>query len=68
MSNHQSFFYLFCLSHHSCNRAALSLYRDTLGFTIYETDYKYYADGEDAFAMRRPLDEFMRRFEVRALS
>ncbi|TPX39613.1 hypothetical protein SeMB42_g06305 [Synchytrium endobioticum] len=35
------------------NRAALQLYRDTLGFTVHEVEKKYYADGEDAYAMRR---------------
>ncbi|KAI0033339.1 acyl-CoA N-acyltransferase [Vararia minispora EC-137] len=34
------------------NRAALSLYRDTLGFTVRDIEKKYYADGEDAYAMR----------------
>ncbi|KAG8218649.1 hypothetical protein J3R82DRAFT_4314 [Butyriboletus roseoflavus] len=33
------------------NRAALSLYRDTLGFTVKAIEEKYYADGEDAYAM-----------------
>jgi peptide alpha-N-acetyltransferase len=37
------------------NRAALSLYRDTLKFEIYNTEKKYYADGENAFAMRKYL-------------
>ncbi|KAF8663457.1 hypothetical protein AX16_001027 [Volvariella volvacea WC 439] len=37
------------------NRAALSLYRDTLGFTVKEIEKKYYADGEDAYAMRLSL-------------
>eukprot|EP00123_Amoebidium_parasiticum_P001033 comp12010_c0_seq1/m.6703 comp12010_c0_seq1/g.6703 ORF comp12010_c0_seq1/g.6703 comp12010_c0_seq1/m.6703 type:complete len:166 (-) comp12010_c0_seq1:71-568(-) len=40
------------------NRAALHLYRDTLGFNVSEVEAKYYADGEDAYAMRKPLDEF----------
>ncbi|KAI0730561.1 acyl-CoA N-acyltransferase [Earliella scabrosa] len=35
------------------NRAALSLYKDTLGFRIQETEKSYYADGEDAYVMRR---------------
>ncbi|TCD70411.1 N-terminal acetyltransferase A complex catalytic subunit ard1 [Steccherinum ochraceum] len=30
------------------NRAALSLYKDTLGFTVKDIEKKYYADGEDA--------------------
>ena len=40
------------------NRAALGLYRDVLKFEVYDTEAKYYADGEDAFAMRRALDKF----------
>merc|ERR1712121_263176 len=40
------------------NRAALSLYTHTLKFTISEIEPKYYADGEDAYAMRRNLKEF----------
>lgn len=56
------------------NRAALSLYRDTLKFayaiisnvgihlifilySTHEVEEKYYADGEDAFAMRKQLKE-----------
>ncbi|KAI6028870.1 silencing group B protein, partial [Pisolithus orientalis] len=34
------------------NRAALALYRDVLGYTIYRVERKYYADSEDAFTMR----------------
>ncbi|GAA97536.1 uncharacterized protein L969DRAFT_91448 [Mixia osmundae IAM 14324] len=37
------------------NRAALGLYRDTLGFTVHDIEKKYYADGEDAYAMRMDL-------------
>ncbi|PPQ65961.1 hypothetical protein CVT26_010723 [Gymnopilus dilepis] len=37
------------------NRAALSLYKDTLGFTVKEIEKGYYADGEDAYAMRLTL-------------
>lgn len=37
------------------NLAALSLYRDTLGFTIGDVEKKYYADGEDAYAMSMQL-------------
>ncbi|OQR77363.1 N-alpha-acetyltransferase 10-like [Tropilaelaps mercedesae] len=40
------------------NRAALHLYQNTLGFAISDTEAKYYADGEDAFAMRRDLVKF----------
>ncbi|KAK0191144.1 probable N-terminal acetyltransferase complex subunit ARD1 [Armillaria ostoyae] len=37
------------------NRAALGLYRDTLGFTVKSIEHKYYADGEDAYAMQLSL-------------
>jgi len=37
------------------NRAALSLYQDTLKFEVDDIESKYYADGEDAFAMRLQL-------------
>jgi len=37
------------------NRAALGLYRDTLGFTDNGIEKKYYADGEDAYAMKLTL-------------
>ncbi|KAF1568314.1 UNVERIFIED_CONTAM: N-alpha-acetyltransferase daf-31, partial [Eudyptes robustus] len=37
------------------NRAALHLYRDVLKFDIMDVESKYYADGEDAYAMKRPL-------------
>ncbi|TFY74635.1 hypothetical protein EWM64_g9376 [Hericium alpestre] len=37
------------------NRAALGLYRDTLGFSVHDIEKKYYADGEDAYAMRLAL-------------
>ncbi|KAJ3010333.1 N-alpha-acetyltransferase 10 [Thoreauomyces humboldtii] len=37
------------------NRAALQLYRDTLKFTVNDIEKAYYADGEDAYAMRKQL-------------
>eukprot|EP00093_Oithona_nana_P008743 08743.XXX_144616_145273_1 [CDS] Oithona nana genome sequencing. len=37
------------------NRAALNLYKTALKFQISEIEPKYYADGEDAYAMRRNL-------------
>ena len=37
------------------NVAALHLYRDTLGFEVDKVESKYYADGEDAYAMRMDL-------------
>ena len=44
------------------NRAALHLYQNTLRFNIYEIEPKYYADGEDAYAMRRDLVEFIDKY------
>lgn len=40
------------------NRAALNLYQNTLKFEVYDVEPKYYADGEDAYAMKRPLVRF----------
>jgi len=37
------------------NRAALGLYKDALGFDVHDIEKKYYADGEDAYAMRLTL-------------
>ena len=37
------------------NVAALHLYRDTLGFEVDKIESKYYADGEDAYAMKMDL-------------
>ncbi|RDB22548.1 N-terminal acetyltransferase A complex catalytic subunit ard1 [Hypsizygus marmoreus] len=39
------------------NRAALGLYRDTLGFTLKDIEKNYYADGEDAYAMQLSLNQ-----------
>uniref|UniRef100_H3ABA0 N-terminal amino-acid N(alpha)-acetyltransferase NatA n=1 Tax=Latimeria chalumnae TaxID=7897 RepID=H3ABA0_LATCH len=51
------------------NRAALHLYSNTLNFQISEVEPKYYADGEDAYAMKRDLiqmaEELRRQTEVR---
>uniref|UniRef100_UPI00358E9CC9 N-alpha-acetyltransferase 10 n=1 Tax=Myxine glutinosa TaxID=7769 RepID=UPI00358E9CC9 len=51
------------------NRAALHLYSNTLKFQVSEVEPKYYADGEDAFAMKRDLaqmaDELRRQSEAR---
>lgn len=44
------------------NRAALHLYKVTLKFQVSEIEPKYYADGEDAYAMRRDLSEFAEKF------
>ena len=37
------------------NRAALGLYRDRLNYYVHERVVGYYADGEDAFEMRKKL-------------
>ncbi|KXX81948.1 N-terminal acetyltransferase A complex catalytic subunit ard1 [Madurella mycetomatis] len=37
------------------NKAAIHLYRDTLGFKTEKTESKYYADGEDAYCMKLDL-------------
>ncbi|XP_062891507.1 N-alpha-acetyltransferase 10 isoform X1 [Mobula hypostoma] len=51
------------------NRAALHLYSNTLNFQISEVEPKYYADGEDAYAMKRDLtqmaDEFRKQADAR---
>ena len=42
------------------NRAAFHLYSRTLGYQIRGVEDKYYADGEDAFDMRKPLEKVIR--------
>ncbi|CEP22391.1 ARD1 [Cyberlindnera jadinii] len=37
------------------NRAALHLYRDTLQFEVLSIEKSYYADGEDAYSMKKVL-------------
>ena len=39
------------------NRAAFSLYSGTLGYQINEIEAKYYADGEDAYDMRKVFNK-----------
>ncbi|KAA8915570.1 hypothetical protein TRICI_002309 [Trichomonascus ciferrii] len=39
------------------NRAALHLYKDTLQFEVLGVEKGYYADGEDAYSMRKSLAE-----------
>jgi len=46
------------------NRAALNLYSHTLAFKVSEVEPKYYADGEDAKAMRRDLVEFSKLHNI----
>ena len=38
------------------NKGAFHLYNDTLGYKIHDKEEKYYADGEDAFDMRKYFD------------
>ncbi|KAK9472386.1 acyl-CoA N-acyltransferase [Dipodascopsis tothii] len=38
------------------NRAALHLYKNTLQFEVVEIERGYYADGEDAYSMKKNLD------------
>ncbi|XP_032772835.1 N-alpha-acetyltransferase 11 isoform X2 [Rattus rattus] len=51
------------------NRAALHLYSNTLNFQVSEVEPKYYADGEDAYAMKRDLaqmaDELRRQLVLK---
>ncbi|KZS96394.1 acyl-CoA N-acyltransferase [Sistotremastrum niveocremeum HHB9708] len=43
----------YCALHvRKTNKAALGLYRDTLGFHVDKLEKGYYADGEDAYAMK----------------
>jgi len=46
------------------NRAALNLYTKALKFQINEIEAKYYADGEDAYAMKRDLVVWSRENEI----
>ncbi|KAJ2755168.1 N-terminal acetyltransferase A complex catalytic subunit ard1 [Coemansia aciculifera] len=47
-----------CVSLHVrvSNQAAFSLYKNTLKFEVDHTEEKYYADGEDAYAMKKNLE------------
>lgn len=47
------------------NRAALNLYKNALKFETVEIEPKYYADGEDAYSMKRNLKEFAKKLEGR---
>lgn len=44
------------------NKAALHLYRDTLGFTVDKIEKAYYADGEDAYSMKMDLKSMKLKF------
>lgn len=53
---HETYGSQFCSLHvRRSNRAALHLYRQSMGFEEVGVEYKYYADGEDAFSMRKAL-------------
>ena len=46
-----------CLHVRRSNRAALHLYKETLGFKQEAVETAYYADGEDALSMKKTLDK-----------
>ncbi len=53
---HETYGSQFCSLHvRRSNRAALHLYRHSMGFEEVAVEEKYYADGEDAFSMRKSL-------------
>ena len=49
------------------NRAALRLYADTLKFEQSDVEAKYYADGEDAYAMKRDLTTLLENVRTTTL-
>lgn len=50
----------FCSLHvRVSNRAALNLYKETLQFDIDDTEKGYYADGEDAYKMKKDLNKMV---------
>lgn len=40
------------------NRGAFHLYAETLRYEVHDREEGYYADGEDAFDMRKPFGDF----------
>lgn len=48
----------------STNRAARNLYQNTLKFDICDLEPKYYADGEDAYMMKRSLVQFAQENKI----
>lgn len=50
------------------NYAAFHLYRDTLHFTVHGTEAKYYADGENAYDMRKVITREMLGLPPRAVA
>merc|ERR1712072_96404 len=45
------------------NRAAFTLYSQTLGFEIHDIEKGYYADKEDAYDMRKMFDKGLKKQE-----
>ena len=55
----ESFGAVYCTLHvRYTNRAAHHLYSNTLGYKISDIEKGYYADGEDAYAMKRMFREY----------
>ena len=50
------------------NRAAFHLYNVTLGYKIHDVEKGYYADGEDAYDMRKEFDDTDYASEVNGVS
>lgn len=46
------------------NRAAFTLYSETLGFEIHDVEHKYYADKEDAYDMRKMFETGLKKQEA----
>merc|ERR1712187_1046540 len=46
------------------NRAAFTLYSQTLGFAIHDIEKGYYADKEDAYDMRKMFDKGLKKQEA----
>merc|ERR1740129_574833 len=49
------------------NRAAFTLYSETLGFEIHDVESKYYADKEDAYDMRKMSETGLKKQEANRL-
>ncbi|KAI4382985.1 hypothetical protein MLD38_008872 [Melastoma candidum] len=49
------------------NRAAFNLYTETLGYKIHDVEAKYYADGEDAYDMRKQLKAENQKLRTREI-
>lgn len=46
------------------NRAALALYKTVLKFAVDDIEPKYYADGEDAYAMKKDLGDLLEQVQT----